>query len=342
MILLDTAEVEPGQRSAVVRTALLSVSVPTEVTLAGATGDPSATWARMEFWDFGETNLFTSASSSFRLARSRRHLALEGPPLVALAVQTAAAARFGQGGRQYTVRPGELMLNDLTAAYDYGWDGDGGSCAFQVSYEVLGLPADVVRAAAPRLAASPLYDLTRTHLALLHRQRGALETDPAARYLARSTLELVRALLVSAAGPVAGPPDTGAELRERAVAYIDRHLANPALSPVAVAAAHHVSVRLLYKVFAQGGLSVEQTIVGLRLEAARRELARPANAALTVGAIARRCGFTNLSHFGRRFRQRYGVTPGQWQRWSAGERAEHEYRARSAHSAARSLHTLAR
>jgi AraC-like DNA-binding protein len=317
MILLDTDAVEPRQRSEVVRAALLSVSVPTEVTLAGAADAPGAAWARMEFWDFGDTNLFTSASSSFRLARSRRHLAMEGPPLVALAVQTAATARFGQFGQRYAVRPGELMLNDLTAAYDYGWDGDGGSCAFQVSHEALGLPVEMIRAAATRLPASPLYDLVRTHLAQLHQHRAELEEGPAGRYLGRSTLELLRALIVSASGAAAVPRDTDAELRETVIAYIDLHLSNPALSPAAIAAAHHVSVRQLYKAFAQAGLSLEQTIIGLRLEAARRELARPANAALTVGAVARRCGFSNASHFGLRFRQRYGISPRQWQQRGA-------------------------
>jgi AraC-like DNA-binding protein len=317
VILLDTAVVEPRDRDEVIRTAMLSVSVPTEVTL---TGSPDATWARMEYWDFGNTNLFASSSSSFRLARSRRHLTMEGVPLVALAIQTAATAGFEQCGQQYTVRPGELMINDLTAAYDYGWDGDGGSCAFQVSHEVLGLPVDVTRAAAQRLPASPLYDLTQRHLSYLRQHRDELEGDPAGPHLSRATLELMRALIVSAAGATTVSHDSTAELRESAIAYIDRHRSNPALTPAAIAAAHHVSVRLLYKAFARAGLSVEQTIVGLRLEATRRELARPVNASLTVGAIARRSGFSNLSHFSRRFRQRYGVTPRQWQQQNTGAR----------------------
>jgi AraC-like DNA-binding protein len=281
---------------------------------------PDRTWARMEFWDLGgpggagAPSLFTSASSSVQLARSRRHLTMEGPALVALAVQTEATARFEQFGQEYLVQPGELMLNDLTGAYCYGWPGDGGSSAFQVPHELLDLPVPVTRAAAPRLAASPLYELTRNHLAYLHRHRGDLEHDPAARALGQATLELVRALIVSASGVAATPPDTATELRERVITYIDRHRSNPALTPAAIAAAHHVSVRQLYKVFALAHLSVEQTIVGLRLEAAHRELARPGPPWLTVSEVARRCGFTNLSHFGRRFRQRYGLSPGQWQR----------------------------
>ncbi|HEY2520151.1 MAG TPA: helix-turn-helix domain-containing protein [Streptosporangiaceae bacterium] len=319
MILLDTAPVPPRDRAELIRAAMLSVSVPKEVTLAS---DADATWARMEFWDLGGPSLFTSASSSFQLARGRRHLTMEGPALVALAVQTGATAGFEQLGQEHQVRPGQLMLNDLTAAYRYGWRGDGGSCAFQLPHELLGLPVGATRAAAPRLAASPLYELTRTHLAQLHRHRGELEHDPSARALGRATLELVRALILSAAAPAApAAPDTAAELRERAIAYIDVHLSNPALTPAAIAAAHHVSVRQLYKVFALGRLSLEQTIIGLRLEAARRELARPGHPALTVSEAARRCGFANLSHFARRFRQRYGISPARWQRQHRDGRA---------------------
>src|SRR6201995_288788 len=95
----DTAEVAPRGGDEGIRTAMLSVSVPTDVTL---TDSPDETWARMDFWDFGDTNLFASSSSSFRLARSRRHLAMEGVPLVALAVQTAATAGFEQCGQEDT------------------------------------------------------------------------------------------------------------------------------------------------------------------------------------------------------------------------------------------------
>ena len=78
-----------------------------------------------------------------------------------------------------------------------------------------------------------------------------------------------------------------------------------------MAAAQHVSLRQLHKAFARGDLSVEQTIIEFRLEAARRALA---SSACSIGVVARRCGFVNLSHFSRRFRARYGMTPRAFQR----------------------------
>ncbi|MFI9202868.1 AraC family transcriptional regulator [Streptomyces sp. NPDC053048] len=40
----------------------------------------------------------------------------------------------------------------------------------------------------------------------------------------------------------------------------------------------------------------------------------PRHAALPVSAVAARCGFTSPSHFTRRFRAAYGVTPREWRR----------------------------
>ncbi|NGO12842.1 helix-turn-helix domain-containing protein [Streptomyces sp. HC44] len=62
-----------------------------------------------------------------------------------------------------------------------------------------------------------------------------------------------------------------------------------------------MSVRVLYRLCAQAGLSLEQWIIEQRLEGAR-------------AAVARAWGFTGPSHFTRRFKTAYGVTPQQWRK----------------------------
>ncbi|WPO75461.1 helix-turn-helix transcriptional regulator [Streptomyces sp. KN37] len=37
-------------------------------------------------------------------------------------------------------------------------------------------------------------------------------------------------------------------------------------------------------------------------------------ARLTIAAVATRCGFSSPSHFSRRFRAEYGLTPSEWRR----------------------------
>jgi AraC-like DNA-binding protein len=95
--------------------------------------------------------------------------------------------------------------------------------------------------------------------------------------------------------------------------YTSQHLDDPALTPEMLAAAHNVSLRRLYQAFADAGLSLEQWIIGQRLEAARAVLVSPSGLRRSIEATARSCGFQSASHFTRRFRQAYGVTPREWQ-----------------------------
>ncbi|MEV7082993.1 helix-turn-helix domain-containing protein [Streptomyces sp. NPDC093516] len=68
-------------------------------------------------------------------------------------------------------------------------------------------------------------------------------------------------------------------------------------------------MRALYRLCARAGLSLEQWIIEQRLEGARSTLLSPAGRTRTVASVARAWGFTDPSHFTRRFRAAYGVTP---------------------------------
>ena len=99
---------------------------------------------------------------------------MEAPAVVAIAVQPHGQGRFSQFGRDQLVGAGDLMLSDLTAPYSFAWVGTGGSRAFQIPYDHLALPVDVVRRAAGRLSASPLHGLVLAHLRRLMRSADEL------------------------------------------------------------------------------------------------------------------------------------------------------------------------
>ncbi len=310
MMLLDTADLPTDERVEAFRSSLLSASVPSLVSQE-ETGD--RVHARMHLWHFGKAVLFTSTSSGWGVRRGPRQLLLEGPPIVSLALQTAGTGRFAQAGRQERVGAGDLMLNDLTIPYEFSWSGSGGSLALQMTYDVLALPPDIVRRGAQRLPASPLYDLVRTHLAHLHSQADALSADPGAAALGTATVELLRALIASAAGAdTSGRPALAESLLPQVLAYARHHLTETDLTAARIAHAHNISVRALYRLCAQAELSLEQWIIEQRLEGARSTLASPAGRTRTIASVARAWGFTDPSHFTRRFKEAYGVTPQRW------------------------------
>ncbi|MBN1092402.1 helix-turn-helix domain-containing protein [Blastococcus sp. TML/M2B] len=320
MQLLDTDAVAPEHRVDAFRAAFDQASVPCRIEHLGP---DERVHSRMHLWHFGAANLFTTDASGFRLVRTPRHLRVESPPVVALAVQAAGVGRFGQFDVQALVPPRQLMVSDLTAPYEFSWEESGGSRAFQVPYDLLALPPDVVRRGAPRLRASPLHDLVRDHLERLAAAAEPLAADPGAASLGRATVELVRALLVSAAGDERYARAVREEtLLTRLTTYARAHLTEPDLGPQRLAAAHNVSLRRLYSEFAGAGLHLEQWLIAERLERARAQLVSRSGRHRSIAAVARACGFADASHFARRFRQAYGLTPREWQRESARRGAE--------------------
>lgn len=200
--------------------------------------------------------------------------------------------------------PGELSLVSTPRPVTFVWLGPGGSRTLHLPPDELGLSAATVRRAAPRLAASPLHRLVAHHVQGLARDADALSATPAADALGRVCVDLVRALLVSAAGE---EPTLIAQVRT----HVRHHLGDPSLSPASVATALSVSPRQLYRACAAADLSLEQWIITARLAGARADLA---DRHLPIAAVARRWGFKDPTHFTRRFRAAYGVLPSEWRR----------------------------
>jgi AraC-like DNA-binding protein len=96
--------------------------------------------------------------------------------------------------------------------------------------------------------------------------------------------------------------------------YVWRHLHDPGLSPRSIAAAHHISVSHLHRLFQPRGIAVSSWIRRLRLERARRDLGDPALDAVPVRRIATRWGFNDHATFTRAFRAAYGMAPSDHRR----------------------------
>jgi AraC family transcriptional regulator, positive regulator of tynA and feaB len=106
----------------------------------------------------------------------------------------------------------------------------------------------------------------------------------------------------------------GTLIVQRAAAYIEANLADADLDPTRLAAAVGVSLRHLQDLFREHDRNIADWIWRRRLEIAAQRLADPGFAHLAVGELAYSCGFSNQSHFCRRFKDRYGVTPSDY-RW---------------------------
>jgi transcriptional regulator GlxA family with amidase domain len=90
------------------------------------------------------------------------------------------------------------------------------------------------------------------------------------------------------------------------VSYVDRHFREP-LTLADAAAQAHLSANYFSERFRQyTGTSFQTYLQERRLRFARSLLA---STSLPVTEVCHAAGFHNLSHFGRAYRQRYGVSP---------------------------------
>lgn len=92
-----------------------------------------------------------------------------------------------------------------------------------------------------------------------------------------------------------------------AIDHIGKHFADPALSVASVARQQDISARYLQELLERSGASFVARVNELRLKRAFLLLTRFPNR--PVADIAAQVGFSNVSHFNRLFRLRFGESP---------------------------------
>ncbi|WP_413812593.1 helix-turn-helix domain-containing protein [Streptomyces sp. OE57] len=93
----------------------------------------------------------------------------------------------------------------------------------------------------------------------------------------------------------------------------DSRLTDPDLSPATLARELKVSVRTLYRAFAETDDSVAAYIRRRRLEQSRLELTAPGTRP-SISEIAAHWQFADSSHFVHAFEKEYGQTPAEYAR----------------------------
>lgn len=94
-----------------------------------------------------------------------------------------------------------------------------------------------------------------------------------------------------------------------ALDYVAAHFQEPALSVVTVAKNLGISPRYLQRLLETSGVSFTARVNELRLQRAFTLLSEARDSARRISDIAFDAGFSDLSHFNRLFRSRFGDTP---------------------------------
>jgi AraC-like DNA-binding protein len=156
---------------------------------------------------------------------------------------------------------------------------------------------------------SPTGALLSDTLTTLARERRHF-AQPQAEAIGRYVLDLLAVSLEATPEAGAAVFSRGsAELLTRIKAHLRDNLADPALIPAQVAAAHGISVRHLHRLFHQNGDTIGAAIRRGRLERCRADLEDPCQRGRSITEIALRWGFNDSAHFSRAFKVQFGVSP---------------------------------
>jgi AraC-like DNA-binding protein len=315
-LLLDTSDLPPGRRAEAVAEVIQFSGVRTRIVYDCSDDEMSA---RFEYFTVGEAHVLKSQNSPLGLITTPALLkGAESDLLVASLKLAGTATHTHAPGR--LLCSGDLFVTNLWRPYEYFDDG-GENAWFHISLDRLGLSRDYATRASEVIHTSPLAAQLQRYLQILFRNADAISQGPAASTVAQATTDLIRAALISAVDEEPFRRDGGNQnLTTVAKSYIAAHLADPDLGAERIAQAIFISVRQVYKLWEIEPLPLGQWILERRLEAARDQLTSSRGRRQTIAAIARHWGFADPTHFSRRFRQAYGMSPREWRHATAVQR----------------------
>lgn len=152
--------------------------------------------------------------------------------------------------------------------------------------------------------------LLRTHLRQLQQSVHDIPVSQGDR-MAGVLMDLLAVSLAMEGRPVAVSAEAqDGAVRRRALAAIDARLGSAQLNAASLARGLGVSRSTLYRLFSADG-GVNAYIRQRRLERVHQLLGQPATSE-PIATLAERWGFCDAAHFGRLFREAYGMTPGDY------------------------------
>jgi AraC family transcriptional activator of tynA and feaB len=225
--------------------------------------------------------------------------------------QMAGTAELEQNNREVALEPGDITLLDPLVPYNGRFFMGSKLLVLKTPRRLLEARVGKTRQLIARrirpIAAE--NNLASAFLAMLPDYADNL-AGAAAEIVADQALDLVA---VSCAKAMEGGKPRVSSARSLALVNVrtavEARLRDPGLGAETVAAAARISIRYANAVLAQEGTSIARLIQERRLARCRRALEDPSQNHRTISEIAYGWGFSDMTHFGRRFKGAFGLSP---------------------------------
>jgi AraC family transcriptional activator of tynA and feaB len=255
-------------------------------------------------------------NSAMNFALLPRHAARANADELFVCRQEAGLVTLEQDTRELVLKPGDITLLDPRLLYAGQFTGESGMLVLKVPRRQLEARVGKTREMTARAirAQEPEGSLISALLTTLPAYCGRV-SETVAEIVKDKVLDLVAVSLAKALDGQRARVSSPRSLALISVRVaIEARLTDPALDTSTVAAAAGISVRYANAVLADENTSIMRLILTRRLKRCRKALEDPAQAHRTVSEIAYGWGFSDMTHFGRKFRAAYGVLPSEYRK----------------------------
>jgi AraC family transcriptional activator of tynA and feaB len=272
--------------------------------------------AELQSGALANIDLVLFENSPMTVLHTVRHVAHANTDEIFVCRQVAGALALEQDSREVILESGDITLLDPRLPYIGRFSAGSRLLVLKVSRRLLEARVGETRGMTARSIkpSEPEGGLTSAFLAMLPTHTDGL--DSAAEEIVKDqVLDLIAVSLAKAMqgrGPRVSSARSLALVKIRAA--IEARLTDPALDARTAAAAAGVSIRYANAVLADESTSIMHLIRTRRLERCRKALEDPLQANRTVSEIAYGWGFSDMTHFGRKFRAAYGLLPSEYRR----------------------------
>jgi AraC-like DNA-binding protein len=212
-----------------------------------------------------------------------------------------------QFGRRFTLDPGDCVLIDCAASFEFQFPQGADTL-------VLEIPPDWIRGwlPAPDTIVAQVISGKTGWGATLSSALWNLSPDTIRNLELPAPLVAEQLAVLLALAAMRGEPAlrTGKRaMLQRVRNALRERCHEPGLDPVEVASSLKVSRRYIHALFTCAGTTFTRELYECRLQRAQRLLTDKRFAGISIAEVAWNCGFTEPSHFARRFRERFGTSP---------------------------------
>jgi AraC family transcriptional activator of tynA and feaB len=267
--------------------------------------------AKLQVGAIADVGLVLFENSPMDVLHTQRQVAHATGDKLFVCRQVAGTLVLEQSGREIVLEPGDVTLLDPLLPYAGKFQQGSKALVVKVPRRALEARVGKTRDMTTRVM-RPVhgeYNLMSWILATLPANAGRLGSA-AEEILKEQALDWIAVSLAKMTEGHTPRLSSARSLASMSIrAAIEARLADPCLSVNSVAAAAGVSIRYANAVLAEEDMSIMRLVQARRLERCRRALEDPLQSRRTVSEIAYGWGFSDMTHFGRRFKAAYGMLP---------------------------------